>query len=386
MSMIDFRQEAREIGGKLREIRRTIHRHPEIGNREFKTSALIENYLQSIGIETKRIIGTAIVGELKGMSDDPVVALRADIDALPIYEKTGCDFASEVPGMMHACGHDVHTTALLGAATILARHRDEIPGTVRFFFQPDEEGTGGSKRMIAEGCMDRVRAVFGAHVDPQIPAGSLGVRYGKFYACSDAVDVIVHGKSAHGATRHLGIDALEAACRMVPKLLELPDRFLPERSVVSVGMIKSGTVRNIVADYAEFQGIIRTLGPENRKKMIEGLTNVIREISDAAGTRTELTIKESSGGIVNTELETKICEQTARSVFGDDHVVMIQEPKMISEDFGFFVDQAAGCYYHIGAGSPYPLHSDRFLPDEEGLEVGAAIHAAVAIAYLNQLS
>ena len=178
--MIDFLKEAQEISGELSEIRKTIHRHPELGNQEFKTSALVEAYLNKLGIETRRILDTAIIGTLKGGMDGPVAALRADMDALPVQEATGCSFASEVPGVMHACGHDVHTTALLGAAKILSAHRQGLRGEVRFFFQPDEEERGGARRMIAEGCMEGVQAVFGAHVDPLISAGSVGIRYGKF--------------------------------------------------------------------------------------------------------------------------------------------------------------------------------------------------------------
>lgn len=385
MSMINWKEEAAGIAEELKEIRKTIHRHPEIGNREYKTSALVEEYLQELGIKTRRVLGTAIIGELAGSKDGPVVALRADMDALPVQERTGCDFSSEVPGMMHACGHDVHTTALLGAAKLLALHKEDLPGTVRFFFQPDEEGDGGAQRMIREGCMENVSAVFGAHVDPTIPAGQIGIRYGKFYAASDSMDVFVHGKSAHGATRELGIDAIEASCKMIPELLKLPEILLPEKSALSIGAIRAGTVRNIVADYAEFHGIIRTLGRDSRQKLLDALKEKLTRISDEAGTRIELVLNQPGSGIVNTDPETKLCEKTAVSLLGKDHIVMIKEPKMISEDFGFFVEECgAGCFYHIGAESPYPLHSDHFLPSEEGLEVGAALHAAIAMEYLKE--
>ncbi len=387
MSQIDWKKEAAGIGEELREIRKEIHRNPEIGNREFKTSSLVENYLNSLGIQTKHLAGTGIVGELAGGKEGPVVALRADMDALPVTEHTGCDFSSRVPGMMHACGHDVHTTALLGAAKLLAAHRDELPGSVRFFFQPDEEGDGGAQRMIQEGCMENVSAVFGAHVDPAIPAGQIGIRYGKFYAASDSMDVFVHGKSAHGATREMGIDAIEAACKMIPELLDLPKILLPEKSAVSIGAIQAGTVRNIVADHAEFHGIIRTLGRDSREKLLKEMEERLNRISDEMGTRIELILKQPGSGIVNTDPETALCEHTAASVFGKENVVLLQEPKMISEDFGFFVEKCgAGCFYHIGAESPYPLHSDHFLPREEGIEVGAAMHASVAMNYLMEHS
>ena len=171
---------------------------------------------------------------------------------------------------------------------------------------------------------------------------------------------------------------------MVQKLLKLPEQFLPDRSVVTVGVLHSGTARNILADEAVFSGILRTLGPDNRKAMKEALIRTIEETSEAWGTRTEIEISPSYGGIVNTDPETALAEKTARNLLGDERVRLITEPKMISEDFGYFVDEAAGCFYHIGAGSSYPLHSDHFLPAEEVVPVGAALHAAVVWNYLIQ--
>ena len=383
--MIDFLQEAYGLFEEMKEIRKRIHMHPELSRQEYQTSALVEQYLQDLGIETRRATGTGIIGTLKGKDPNgPTVALRADMDALPIEEHTGCEFASQVPGVMHACGHDVHTTALLGAAKILSKHRDEFSGEIRFFFQPDEEDTGGSKRMIAAGCMEGVDAVFGAHVDPTIPAGSIGIRYGKFYAASDTFDVSVHGKSAHGATRELGIDALQAACELIGELLDLPKICLPDRSVVTVGVIHSGTARNILADLAEFSGILRTLGPENHRLMVEAMEKVIRQTEEKFGVKIEMKRSGVAGGIVNTDEETALAEKTARNLLGDEHVSLIKEPKMISEDFGYYIDEAKGSFYHIGAESPYPLHSDHFLPREEALPTAAALHAAVAWNYLQK--
>ena len=173
---------AEALAPRLFSIRERIHRHPEIGNREFETAALVEETLRQLGIKTRRVTETGIVGELSGAYPGPIAALRADMDALPVTEASGADFSSEIPGMMHACGHDVHTTAVLGAAMLLSEIRDQLHGTVRFFFQPDEEGSGGARRMIEAGCMDGVEAVYGAHVAPDLPEGVIGVRYGKFYA------------------------------------------------------------------------------------------------------------------------------------------------------------------------------------------------------------
>ena len=199
--MTDYLTQADAIAGELAELRHAFHRCPELGNREHRTAARIEAYLRGLGIPTARLLDTAVVGTLAGGLPGKTVALRADMDALPLTEATGADFASENPGCMHACGHDVHMTAALGAARLLAARRESLRGTVVFLFQPDEEGRGGAERMIAAGALEGVDAVFGAHVSPELPLGQVGVRCGKFYAAPDTFRVVVHGVSAHGATR-----------------------------------------------------------------------------------------------------------------------------------------------------------------------------------------
>lgn len=245
--MTDHLEMARAIAPELKTIREMLHRHPERGNEEFETAALIERTLAECGVGTERILNTAVVGTLKGALPGRTVALRADMDALPLEEQTGAPFASENPGVMHACGHDVHMTALLGAAKLLAARREKLHGTVRFLFEPDEEGNGGARSMTDAGCMEGVSAVFGAHVDPNLPAGKIGVRYGKFYAASDMITVTVFGKSAHGATPEKGIDALYAAVRMVDELKKLPAAVAVDRCVLTIGSFHAGTARNIVA-------------------------------------------------------------------------------------------------------------------------------------------
>ena len=381
---IDFLKEAEAISPELLELRRAIHRCPELGNHEFKTSARIEAFLNTLGIETQRMLDTAVVGTLRGALPGPTVALRADMDALPVTEATGCAFASENPGVMHACGHDVHMSAALGAAKLLSSHRDALRGTVKFFFQPDEEGSGGAQRMIDAGCMAGVEAAFGCHVDPALPAGSVGVRYGKFYAASDNFIVTVHGKSAHGAMREKGIDALAAAAEMVTALLALPQTLLPERSVVTVGKFTSGTVDNVIADRAEFRGILRTLGPDSRAVMKARLRQTLDAVAERTGTTVELTLRTSYSGIVNTDAETAHVQRTAEALLGPEKVSVIAEPLMISEDFGCYVDAAAGSFYHVGAGSPHPLHSPEFLPDDRAVTTAAAMHAAVLWTWLEQ--
>ena len=370
-------KEAENLYDELVRIRRKIHRHPETGNREFKTAALIEDYLNALGIETRRLSETAVMGILDLGREGKTIALRADMDALPVNENTGCSFSSETPGLMHACGHDVHTAALLGAAKLLSLHKDELSGQVRFFFEPDEEDNGGAKRMIGAGCMEGVSAVYGAHVDPDLPLGCVGIRFGKFYAASNIFNITITGKSAHGADPEKGIDALLCAAKLTVSIKELPKLFPKGEAVLSVGTLTAGTARNIIADKACMTGRIRTLGNDVRDGMLSAFKETIARVTGEFKTETEIEISSSHNGIVNTDEQTCLVKD-ALSLVPEIKTVEIEKPRMTSEDFGFFIDEAAGSFYHIGAGCRYPLHSDKFLPDDRALITACAAHLAVA--------
>ena len=399
---IDWIAEAHKYANEITDIREEIHAFPELGNQEFRTAQLIEDRLHSYGIPTRRLLGTAVIGELHGckpadamdasvpeesagsssIQSGRIVALRADMDALPITEKTDWAFESANHGVMHACGHDVHVAAALGAARLLSKHADTFRGSVRFLFQPDEEGSGGADRLVKAHVLDGVSAVFGAHVSPELPLGMIGIRYGKFYAASDVIRVKVHGRSCHGAEPEKGIDALEAAARMVTELKKLPAEFLPEHSVLTIGTFHSGTAGNILPGEAEFQGIIRTLGPDARAKMKTRLRETIRQIEARTGVHAEIFIRESYPGVVNTDSETACAENAALRLFGPEHVCRIAEPTMTTEDFGYYVEAAGGSFYHIGVGGDYPLHNEHFLPPADAPVIGAAMHAAVLFSRL----
>lgn len=385
-----FRRDAERFADEIKELRMTIHRHPEMGNREYKTAALIEGYLSDLGIETVRVLDTAVVGILSGGDADAesghmkTVALRADMDALPLMEITGAAFASEEPGVMHACGHDVHTAAALGAARLLSEHRDKLKGKVVFLFQPDEEGYGGADRMIKTGCLDGVDAVFGAHVSPDLPSEHIGVRYGKFYAASDIFRVEVKGVTSHGATREKGIDALGATAEMITELLALPAKVTQDKCVLNVGKMESGTVGNIMPGEAVFEGIIRTLGPETRKKMEDEFRKTVEKVAEKTGTSVEIDYVHSYHGVVNEGRMTSLAEETAKQIFGEANVHIIEEPTMTTEDFGSFLEKAPGSFYHIGAGCDLPLHNPAFLPEENVAVELSLMHANLIWSYLMQ--
>ena len=375
---MNFLTEAEKLRGKLTEIRKEFHRIPEIGDNEFKTAALIEKYLDENGIPHRRVIGTGIIARVDGKLPGKNSAIRSDIDALPVNESTGCDFASQNPGMMHACGHDVHITGALGAAMILNSHRDELAGSVTFLFQPNEEGDGGAQRMIEAGCLEGVEAVFGCHVDPALKAGHVGIKYGDFYAASATWKVSVIGKSSHGAQRDKGIDSIEVSAHIVPEILKIPG------GVVSVGMLHAGTANNILAGLAEMAGIIRTYGLEKRAAMCRELESVCQSVSARFGAKCICEITDSCVGIVNdNDAITSMIETAARETFGNDKVDIIEKPLFISEDFGSFLIAKTGCFYHIGAGCEYPLHSDKFLPVPDAIITAAAMHSSAVFKFNN---
>ena len=373
---INFLSEAESLREKLTEIRKEFHRIPEIGDNEFHTAELIEHYLDMAGISHRRVINTGIIAKVEGKLPGKNCAVRADIDALPITENTGCDFASQNPGVMHACGHDVHITGALGAAMILQSHRDELPGTVTFVFQPNEEGDGGAKRMIDAGCLDGVSAVFGCHVDPALKAGHVGIKYGDFYAASWTWELTVIGKSSHAAQRDKGIDSIEVAAHIVPEILKIPG------GVVSAGMFHAGTVNNILAGKAELAGIIRTYGLEKRSAMCEELERISADVAKRFCAKSQCVITDSCAGIVNNNDKlTALCEHSARETFGNERVDIITKPLFISEDFGNYIMAKTGCFYHVGAESEYPLHSDKFLPPPDTIIAASAMHSSTAYNY-----
>jgi amidohydrolase len=388
MNRDELLRQAQALLPTLTDLRHRLHAIPEGGNREFQTSALIQSVLQEHSIPTKRLLDTAVVGVLSGASPGPTAALRADMDALPLTEQTGVSCASQNPGWMHACGHDFHMTAALGAALLLAQNRETLSGQVKFFFQPDEEGDGGAQRMIQAGCLAEppVEAVFGAHVSPDLPAGTVGVRYGKFYAASNPFSVTFHGQSAHGAQPEKAVSALTAAAHAACALEALPEQLTQEngRTILSLGTLHSGTAGNIIPDTAVFSGILRTLGDDARQKAIQALKNTVSQVAQARHVTADITVRDSYPGVVNHDGMTHLVEQAAVSLLGQDKVTVLPEPTMTTEDFGYFLQNTPGCFYHIGVGGDAPLHNPCFYPADDLLAQAAALHAWVIGAFLER--
>ena len=389
--MCDIMSAARAAAQRAVELRHSFHRHPEMGNEEHETSAQVAQTLMEMGWAVKRPVGTSVMATLSGKYPGRTVAFRADMDALRIREATGLSYASEIPGIMHACGHDFHTAGLLGTAMVLSSLRDEMHGSVRLLFQPDEEGSGGAQRMIDAGCLNGVDAVFGAHVDPDLPAGSVGFKYGKMYAASDVFKVIVHGESCHGASPDEGIDAIAIGAQVVTALQQLVSRRVAptDAAVLTVGSFHAGAQPNVIADTAEIEGILRTLGPETRAKVKRLFTQTVEGVCAALGAKAEIHIRESYPGVVNDDGMVDFARQSAAELLGDAQVIIMDKPTMGTEDFGCLTQVVPGAFYKIGVRNPeigavYPIHSPRFIADDAAMANLIALHAGIALRFLQQ--
>ncbi len=372
-------------------IRRDLHRHPEVGYEERRTSAQVQARLDELGIEHRDgLAETGVLGVVRG-GPGKVVALRADLDALPLEDEKTVPYRSQTPGRMHACGHDAHTAILLGAARLLAERASGLAGSVKLIFQPAEETAGGAQRMIAAGVLGDppVDAIFGLHVDPGLETGKVGLRYGQRNASADALRIVVHGRSAHGAFPGGGVDAIVAAAQVVTALQAVVSRNLDARdsAVVTIGVIQGGTQRNILASRVELQGTVRCLAPEVRELVLRRVRETAEGVASALGARAEVAIEATNEPLVNDGAMIEVVRRNAAGLLGEDRVVTLARASMGAEDFGDYLARAPGAFYSLGVrneatGVVHPLHSERFDVDESALAVGAALQAAIALAVL----
>ena len=368
---------------QLVSIRRDLHQHPELGLEEYRTSALILDYLKQWNINVTQLIGeTAIVGLIEGKAGDKTIGLRADMDALPIEEKTGAPYASLIPGKMHACGHDVHTTILLGAAYVLSKLKNEYRGNVKLFFQPAEETVGGAKMMIEAGCMHhpKVDHVLGLHVRPTLEVGEIGIHYGKCHAASDTITITIHGKQAHGAYPQDGIDAILIASHVIVALQSLVSRNLSpfESAVLSLGMIEGGTAGNIVCNKVTIRGTLRTLDQKTRLFMKKRIVEVAENTAKAFLGSANVDIEEGYAPLINAHAITDVVCHTAEKLVGEDNVIIMDHPSLGVEDFAYFAEAVPSCFYSLGTsnkakGIQSTLHENTFDIDEEAIKVGVCL-------------
>ena len=365
-------------------LRREIHRFPELAFEEEKTAAIIARELEQLGIPVAyEGVGGGVVGRLTGDPGGPVVALRAEMDALPQIEQTGLPFASQISGKMHACGHDAHIAMVLGAAHMLADKPP--PGTVLFVFQPAEESGGGSRVVMSSGQIGDARAIFALHVSQQYKTGRIMIRDGNVTAQSDRFRIEVVGKGGHGARPHEAIDAVVVISFLVNAMQLLVSRLTDplHPAVVTVGRVRAGTAANIIAGTGEMIGTIRTTQPKTREHIIQGLERMIRAVEDLHEATIQFEVTEGYPPVVNTAPETEIARAAAAAVVGRRHVIRDEFPSMGSEDFSYYLRQMPGCYARLGVRGPDMeppdfLHSPTFDIDESALGIGAAYFNRVA--------
>ena len=368
-------------------IRRKLHRIPERGFELYKTQKVVTDALDELGIPytTER---TWVIGLIEGKLPGGVIALRADMDALPIDEPEGCPFGSEHPGMMHACGHDAHTAMVLGAAKVLMGMRDRLHGSVKLLFQPAEETDGGAEPMVAAGAMENphVDRVYGLHVMPRLPVGTVETRAGTLNASTDTVCITVHGKAGHGAYPESSVDAIVCAAQMVTALQTLVSRNLSPLSsaVLTFGVIEGGTAQNIICDKVTLRGTLRTANSEIRAMMKQRIGEVASGVAGAMGCTADAEVISGYAALVNDEGEAARVSRVGARLFGSENMLEKKEPSMGGEDFSFFSDCAPGAFFHIGCSpvdkaDPAPLHSRDFYLDEDCLTIGTLMHVALVM-------
>jgi amidohydrolase len=362
----------------LIDVRRDFHSHPELGQQEFRTMNKICEYLDEMGISYKKeIFKTGVIAEIEGENRDYTIALRADIDALPIEDRKTCDYSSKNQGVCHACGHDAHTTIALGVARYFAKNKIVPPCNLRFFFQPAEETVGGAKPMIKEGALENVDCVLGLHVDEYLPTGEIGIKYGAMNASSDTLKINIHGKSCHGAYPSDGVDAILVASHVMIALQSIVSRNCDARdsAVVTIGTINGGTQGNIIADKVQLVGTLRTLNPEVRTMALRRIKEMVTNIPKGFGGSGEFIREEGYTALINHDKEVDIIKENATKLLGGDKIYEKKVANMGVEDFAYFIENTPGAFFTLGVknqskGIDSPAHNGLFDIDEDALPIG----------------
>ena len=391
----DLLRRAREILPWIVDIRRDLHAHPELSEQEHRTMARVVARLEELGIEHRTGVGeTGALAWLRGTGrgqGDRAVALRADMDALPIHEANDVPYRSRNDGVMHACGHDVHTAVLLGAARLLAEQKEELAGTVTLLFQPAEETVGGAQRLIEAGALDDppIDKIFGLHVDPSLAVGRIGLHYGQRSASSDTLRITIRGRSGHGAYPAGSVDAVVAASHVVTALQAIVSRNVDARrtAVVSIGTFHGGTQHNIVADRVEMTGTVRTLEPVVRETVLARVRETVEGVARGLGATVELEIEAGYPPLINNDAAVDLVRSSAAGMLGEEAITVYDRPMMGVEDFAYYVERKPGAFYSLGVrneerGIVHSVHHERFDVDEECLAIGAALQARNALAAL----
>ena len=394
MKPAEILSEARALLDDAIQLRRRIHRHPEIGLTLPRTQATVLEALDALGLETRTgQRTTSVLARLTGGKPGPTILLRADVDALPLREETGLPFASEVDGAMHACGHDAHVAMLVGAARVLARRRADLAGSILFMFQPGEEGYHGARVMLEEGLLDGAGVPSGAfalHVTHREAAGVITTRPGPMLASGDTIQITVRGKGGHASAPHDCLDPIPVACEIVQAFQTLVTRRVNvfDPAVITIGKITAGTTRNVIPETAHLLGTVRTVSEVTRERVLEGIRRVADGIATAHGAEAAVELIRGYPVTSNDASFAGFVLDSAREVLGAERVTPMSHPVMGSEDFSYVLQRVPGAMANLGtrpdSGEVYPNHSNRMLVNETALASGIAVHVAVALRFLER--
>ncbi|HLI08446.1 MAG TPA: amidohydrolase [Ktedonobacteraceae bacterium] len=393
-NMDSLKSDIDEIVPDIVALRRDLHEHPELAFEEVRTSGIVAQRLRALGLEVQTgVAKTGVVGLLRGSKGGPgakTIAIRADMDALPIHELNEIDYRSTVDGKMHACGHDGHTSIALAVAAILSKRRDELNGNVKFVFQPAEEQIGGAKPMVDEGAMEGVDGIIGLHLISNYPIGRVGVRSGPVFASADKFVITARGKGGHAAMPEESVDPIVIAAYIITALQTLISRetspFSP--AVITVGRVQAGSAFNIIPETAELQGTMRAFSQEHREKLIRRISQLASGVASAMGGSCEVRFFDGCPPCVNEEAMTEMVHRAAVEAVGEQAVDDGEEVMTTgSDDMAYFLDTVPGCYFIVGANNPekganYPHHHPRFNIDEDALPVAVEVLVRAAMDYV----
>lgn len=391
---MNFLQKANNIKEEVIRIRRDLHMYPELDFDLFRTSEKIKKILQKENIEYYETVKTGICAIIRGKGDK-TVALRADMDALPMQELKETEYTSKSENKMHACGHDVHTAILMGAAKVLNSMKEDLKGNVKLLFEPAEETTGGAQIMINEGVLNNpeVSAVFGLHVEPEIEVGKIGIKRDVVNAASNPFTIKIIGKGGHGAYPHRSIDPIIIAANVITTLQNVVSREISAvyPAVISIGTIKGGTAQNIIPEFVEISGIMRTMTLEHRKYVKDRLVEITEGICTSMRAKCEIQIDESYPCLYNDDKTVDILQGAAEKIIGKENIIGLKHPAMGVESFAYFSLEKPSAFYFLGTRNEskdiiYPLHNSKFDVDEDSIITGIAIQCKSAVDFLNGYS
>jgi len=395
--LMNFKDEALRIKDELISIRRRLHQYPEIGMEEYETSKYIKKFLMEENIEYKEYAKTGVCGIIRGTkassNNIKTIALRADIDGLPLQDEKSCNYSSKIKGRMHACGHDAHMTILLGAAKILNKNKHHFSGNIKLIFEPAEETIGGARFMIEEGVLEnpKVDCISGLHVDETIECGTIMLKSGVVNAASNAFEITIKGFGGHGAYPHITVDPIIISSHVIIAMQTIRSREINTMNpaVITVGSIHGGTAPNVIPEEVKISGIIRTMSKEDRAFVKERIINIVNGICNSYRAKADIKIEDSYPNLYNDEKTKNFFISSAEKIIGKENILLQKYPKMGVESFAYFANEVPSVFYFLGCANKeknivHPAHSNLFDIDEECLPIGVAIQCQMAFDYLTR--